>query len=137
MAKYKSDPKKNEIEAGKKFADEIIQQGNFEPFDKPPGKNRDFFVFTRKGDQIKGFLGKPIVNLRRSSSYPIKQADGTVLEIFGTRLLHHIIRKNDLIDQKVRIVFIGEQRLPRGRWPRKIYRVYKIKGDKTEEQVGE
>lgn len=137
MPKYKSNPKPGETEAGKEFVDEIIQQGNFEPFDKPPGKNRDFFVFTQKGDQIKGWLGKPKTNLRRSSSYPIRQADGTILEIFGTRLLHHIIRKNELIGQKVRIVFIGEQRMPRCRWPRKIYRVYKTKGDQTEERVGE
>ena len=137
MAKYKSNPKKDEKEIGKKAVDEIIRQPTFDPFNKPrldPG--RDFFIFNQRGDQLIGWLGKPIANLRRSSSYPIKQDDGTVIEFFGTKLLHKIIRKNDLIGQKVRIVFIGEQRMPHCRWPRKIYRVYKVKFDETEKQVG-
>ena len=137
MAKYKSDPKKGETEAGKKIVDDIIRQGTFEPFDKPPGEDRDFFTFNEKGDQVKGVLGPPIANLHRSTSYPIKQDDGTVIEVFGSRLLHRIIRKNELIGQKVRIVLIGRQHRPHCRWPRKIYRVYKIKWNETEEQVTE
>lgn len=135
MAKYKSDPKKGEIEAGKKIIDDIIRQGTFESFDKPPGDDRDFFTFNIKGDQIKGILGPPIANLHRNTTYPIKQDDGITIEIFGSRLLHRVIRKNELIGQKVRIVFIGGQRMPHCRWPRKIYRVYKTQWDETEEEV--
>lgn len=136
MAKYSSDPKRGETEIGKKAVDEIVRQPTFEPFNKP-GEDRDFFIFNEIGDQLTGWLGKKIVNLQRSSSYPIKQNDGTVIEFFGTKLLHGIIRKNDLIGKKVRIVFIGRQKMPRCRWPRKIFRVYKIKWDETEEQMGE
>lgn len=136
MAKYKSDPQKNETEVGKEIIDDIIRQGNFEAFNKPPGDDRDFFIFHERGDQVKGFLGNAITNLRRSTSYPIKQENGTTIEIFGNRLLHSIIRKNDLISQKIRIVFIGRQHMPHCRWPRKIFRVYKIKWDETEEQIG-
>jgi len=134
MAKYGSAPKKGEVEVVKETIDEIVRQPTFEPFDKP-GEDRDLFIFNQKGDELKGWLGKKIVNMQRSSSYPVKQDDGTVIEFFGTRLLHKIIRENDLIGQKVRIVFVGSQRMPHCRWPRKIYRVYKIKGDQTEEPV--
>lgn len=132
MAKYKSEPKKNETEVGKEIVDDIIKQGTFEPFNKPPGDDRDFFRFRVQGDQIKGFLGKPITNLRQSTSYPIKQDDGNTIEIFGNKLLHKIIRQNELIGEKVRIVYIGGQQIPHCRWPRKIFRVYKIRWDETE-----
>lgn len=134
MARYKSDPQKGETEVGKEIVDDIIRQGTFEPFEKPPG-DRDFFTFHEKGDQVKGILCAPIANLQKSTSYPIEQEGGDIIEIFGNRLLHRIIRQNELIGQKVRIVFIGKQRIPHCRWPRKIFRVYKIKWDETEEEA--
>jgi len=135
MAKYKSDPQKGEIEVGKEIVDDIIRQGTFEPFNKPPGDDRDFFIFHERGDQVIGFLGAPITNLRRSTSYPIKQDDGTTIEIFGNRFVHQFIRQNEIIGQKVRIIYIGGQQMPHCRWPRKIFRVYKIKWDETEEEA--
>ena len=125
---YDSRPKKNEVEAGKGLIDRIIRNRTFEPFDKPT-IGVDFFIFKRKGDSLEGEIcGHAIQNIRRSSSYPIKLEDGTVVEIFANKLLHRLITKNELVFSHVRIVYIGRQQTAYGGHWRKIYRVYKIKG---------
>lgn len=92
---------------------------------------RKFFIFRWRGDCIEGILGHPITNLRRNTSYPIELDDGDVIEIFGNKLLHDIIRDNELIGSRVKIVYIGKQTGPWGR-PRKIYRAYKVKPTVTD-----
>lgn len=134
MAKYSSDVKKGEKEVSKELIDRLVKRRTFEPFNRPRPRN-DIFIFSKRGDEVSGWLGPPIANVMRNTSYMIKQDNGEVIEIFGNKLLHRIIRKNELVHQKVRIVYIGLQHTGRGR-PRKIYRVYKIKWDETQEQVG-
>ena len=133
MFKYSSDAKKGEREVSKELVDRIVDQRNFEPFNRPKPYS-DLRIFSKRGDEVVGFLGPPTANVMRNTSYTIKQDDGTFIEIFGNKLLHRIIRKNELVGQKVRIVYIGLQHTGRGR-PRKIYRVYKIKWDESQEQV--
>lgn len=113
------------VEQSKETVDQITQTRTFEPFSKPMiGGN--IFIFRKISDSIAGILGPGIANIRRSKSYPIKTDDGEVLEIFGNKLLHRIIKKHDLIGAFVKIEYIGRQETGWGH-ARKIYRVYRNK----------
>ena len=114
-------------EVGGKAVDLIEKSRLFEPWDKPQVGTR-FFIFKQKGDSIQGVLYKSVQNFHRASSYPIKQDDGTIVEFYGSRLLHEAINKYDLVGLRVRIVFIGRQIIRSGIHSRKIYRIYKVKG---------
>lgn len=125
--------RKNETEIGKKTIDKITKSRQFEPERREPPQNK-YFIFRWIDDEIAGILGSPITNFRRNTSYPITKDNGETVEIFGNKILHEIIRQNELIGAKVRIVYIGRQRIPRCR-PRKIYRVFKITGVITETET--
>ena len=125
--RWGSNPKNNETEIGGRVIDRIVSKRTFEPFLKPT-IGAEFFVFRRPGDEIEGIIGQPIVNYQRNTSYPIKLDDGRTVEIFGNRLLHRIIQKNELEHSRVRIVYIGREQTGYGKHSRKIYRVYKVTG---------
>jgi len=128
--------------------DRIVRGKGFDvPHVLGPGVEpaRKFFVFRWPGDQIEGMLGPSIVNIRRNSSYPIKLTSkiagsdfykvGDVVEFFGNKMLHEVIRDNELIGACVRIIYVGRQFLPGyGKW-RKVYRVYKPEGFEEIEQL--
>ena len=118
--------KTSETEIGKKQIDKITKSRRFEPERREPPANK-YFIFRWQGDDITGILGAPITNFRRNTSYPITKENGETVEIFGNKILHEIIRQNELIGSKVRIIYIGRQQIPHCR-PRKIYRIYKITG---------
>lgn len=128
--------------------DRIVRGKGFDvPHVLGPGVEpaRKFFVFRWPGDQIEGMLGPSIVNIRRNSSYPIKLTSkitdsdyykiGDVVEFFGNKMLHEVIRDNDLVGACVRIIYIGQQFLPGYNKWRKVYRVYKAAGFQEIEQV--
>lgn len=119
-------PKVKQIEVGKKQVDKIVKMRNFEP-EVREHPHRQFYIFRWQGDQIEGILGPPVTNYRRNTSYPIQLNDGNTVEIFGNKLLHSIIRENELIGSRVKIVYIGRQHNVWGR-PAKVYRVYKVQG---------
>lgn len=127
---------KNKVkEVDKRKTDQIVKSPQFEPATKQGDYwKRHFFIFRWKGDQIEGILRGPITNLRRNTSYPIELDDGRTLEVFGNKLLHTIIKQNELIGSRVRIVYIGRQTIPHCR-PRKIYRIFKITGVFTESET--
>lgn len=125
--------KTSEIEIGKAKIDKITKSRQFEPDHREPPRNK-YFIFRWQGDEITGFLGAPITNFRRNTSYPIEKENGEIVEIFGNKILHETIRENELIGSKVRIVYIGRQQIPHCR-PRKIYRVFKITGIFTESET--
>mgnify|MGYP000046713869 CR=1 FL=1 len=134
--------------------DRIVKSKGFEvPTPLGPGveARRKFFIFRWPGDQIEGVLGQSIVNVRRNTSYPIKltariaggnnpdDSDyykvGDVVEFFGNKMLHTVIRDNQLTGARVRIVYIGHQFLRFCGHPRKIFRVYKLSGFEEIEQL--
>lgn len=128
MAKSKTGKSRTKAklrEVGKKTVDQIEQTRTFEPFLKPQVGER-IHIFHKKGEFIEGILGSPLKNFQRSSSYPITRADGTVIEFFGNRLLHQLIRKGELIGKRVRIQYIGRQATNYGGHWRKIYRVFEV-----------
>jgi len=131
-------PKSPQLEeVGERIIDHIEKSRLFEPWTKPQIGTR-FVILKEKGDYVQGVLYKSVQNFHRSASYPIEQDDGTIVELFGSRLLHHLIKKYDLIGQRVRIVYIGRQYTYYGVHARKIYRIFKVKGCFTEnlESVG-
>ncbi len=122
----KKSKKREYTEVGREKVQKIIKTRTFNAEEKELPK-RNFFIFRFKGDFVEGILGPPIVNYRRNSSYTVKLDDSYTIEIFGNKLLHDIIRENELVGSFVKIVYIGRQSGSWGR-PRKIYRVYKVQG---------
>lgn len=126
--KYDSAPAANETEVGKDRIDKTIAKPTFEYYNKP-SVGVEFFIFRKIGDEITGhIIGHAITNIRRNSSYPLKLESGRVIEFFANRQLHGIIRDFELIQAKVRIVYIGRDHQSWGGHAAKVYRVYIIKG---------
>lgn len=127
---WDSDPQPGEHEIDKDEIDEITEKRTFEYHNKPSLGNR-FYIFHEKGDDLVGTVtGKPIQNVKRSSSWPIKLESGEVVEVFQNRILHPRLEK--CIGRKVRIVYIGREHVGRGH-AMKVYRVYLIEhGTETE-----
>lgn len=122
-------------EVSKQKIDKIASSPQFEAINIPFSEEmRTFFIFRWKGDSIVGILGSCQTNYQRNSSYPVTLDNGNTVEIFGNKLLHDIIRDNELIGSQVKIVYIGKQAGPWGR-PRKIYRVYKDTGSVTPQVI--
>jgi hypothetical protein len=117
--------KKKLYECGKKTVDRITARRTFEPFAKPQIGCR-FHIFRRKGEYLEGVLGFPKPNFRRQTSYPLELDNGETVEILGNKLLHRIIKQNELSGQRVRIEYVGREFTLAGHW-RKIYRVFKVK----------
>jgi len=120
-----SNPRKNEREIGAATIDRITNTVQFNFFDRPQVGIR-FHIFRQKGEELVGQLvGGPFVNLRRNSSWAIKLDTGEVVEIFGNKTLHNQLKEAGLFS-RIRIVYIGYEANV-FRYPKKIYRVYKIK----------
>jgi len=125
--KFNSAPRPGEKEINSGHIDRIVATRTFEPFER--GRDgAEIFRFKRRGDELVGTLGRPITNLQNPTSYPIKLDDGKIVEFFGSRLLHKIIRDGELIGARIRIVFIGWQHTGYQSHKRKVYRVYKLTG---------
>lgn len=123
-------PEKRYTEVAKDKIDRIVTSGNFDvPSPLGPGTapERRFFIFRWPGDTVEGYLGKAVTNHRRNSSYPVETEKG-VIEIFANKLLHTIIRDNELVGSLVKIVMVGYRHVPHVTRAQKIYRVYKIAG---------
>lgn len=95
---------------------------------------RRFFIFRWPGDEIEGYLGEPITNYRRNTSYPIRFENGGFVEIFGNKILHDTINHNQLVGALVKIVYIGLRPVPGMTRQQKVYEVYKIQGWDWEKQ---
>jgi len=105
---------------------------------------RKFYIFKRVGESIEGFLGAPIANVRRNTSYPLELTEGIAdnpalkegdtVEFFGNKLLHCVIRDNELIGARIRIEYIGHQFIPGYGRRRKVFRVFKAEGLSEKEQ---
>ena len=120
-----SNPRKGETEVGKQTIDRITRKPTFNFFDKPQIGDR-FHIFRQKGEELVGELvGGPIVNLRCNSSWAIKIDSGDIVEIFGNKTLHDQLRKVPMFS-RIRITYIGYEANV-WRYPKKIYRVYKIR----------
>ena len=132
QTKYDSAPKSNETEVGKERIDRTVSKPTFEYFNRPT-VGVEFFIFRKIGDEITGhIIGHAISNIQRNSSYPLKLEDGKVIEFFANKQLHGIIRDYELIQAKVRIVYIGRNHNAWAGHAAKVYRVYKIKGGSEE-----
>jgi len=127
--------------------DRIVQSRMFEvPTPLGPGvePRRKFFLFRWVGDRIEGYLGAPITNIRRNTSYPLRLTcdiigneylkKGDMVEFFGNKLLHTVIKDNELIGSLIQIIYIGQQHIPGCGKMRKIFRVYKLEGISEIEQ---
>jgi len=120
-----SNPRKNEREIGKSTIDRIVRKPTFNFYDRPQVGAR-FFIFKNRGDQLEGqIIGRSIVNVRRSSSWPIRLDTGEIVEVFGNKTLHNQL-KDAGIYSRVRIVYVGIEQTQFGH-PKKIFRVYQIK----------
>ena len=125
--KNKKPKKKRSKEVGKDRVDRITQSPSYNFYDRPQ-VGTHYFIFRFVNDEITGtIIGSTIVNIRRNGSYPMRLENGEVIEFFGNKLLHGIIRDYDLVGCKVRIVYIGYNQNNYGR-AAKVYRVFKIEG---------
>lgn len=128
--------------------DKLLKAGKVSipnPLGSPISPHRKFYIFHRIGESVEGILGHPITNIRRNTSYPLELTEevpgssyykkGDIVEIFGNKLLHSVIRDNDLINARVRIEYIGLQTIPGYGRQRKVFRVYKAVGIREEEQL--
>lgn len=116
-----------EIKSG--YADRLVRDRRFETVKQSdePQRNRRRHVFRWPGDRLEGLLiAGPIVNYRRNASYIIETDEGDEVEFFGNQQLHACLA--EMRGKRVRIQYVGWQRLPRCSKPRKIYRVWEIKG---------
>ena len=125
LAMSKSKKNVRKIEIGQKTIDKIVKRRTFNPPENSQTGNR-LIRLKKPGESIIGFLGWPITNFREATSYPIQLESGEVVEIIGNRLLHKLIKENDLCGQKVEIVYQGRDYCSSS-YPhyRKIYRIYK------------
>jgi len=124
---------------GKGITDAAIRSRTFEAkqpqdYDAPAG--RIFWIARWPGDQIEGRLvAGPIVNPRRNSSYilqldpdhPLVKGRGSAeIEIWGNKLLHKILRENDVRGRRLRIEYVGGRHIPGYTRAQKVYRVYLV-----------
>ena len=116
------EPKVTEI--CKEKIDKLTNRRTFEPWEKPSCGCR-FFRFRKRGETIEGKLGKGIPNFRQGTSYPLELDNGETVEIVGNRILHDLIRRGELVGQRVRITYVGAEAYRAGHY-RKVYRVFKI-----------
>jgi hypothetical protein len=132
----------DEVKAG--YADRLVHDSRFEvpstgiDHDR---RRRRIHIFRYPGDQIEGLLiAGPMANSRRNASYIVETDDGEEIEFYGNKQLHAILP--DLRGKFIRIVYVGWQRLPRCKKPRKVYRVFQQQGlgllapKREEEQPG-
>lgn len=104
--------------------DKLTNRRTFEPWEKPSVGCR-FHRFRKRGDTVEGRLGKGIPNFRQGTSYPLKLDNGETVEIVGNRVLHKLIRRGELVGQRVRITYVGAEAYRAGHY-RKVYRVFKV-----------
>jgi hypothetical protein len=116
-----------EVKSG--YADRLVKDPRFETVgsgNDGTARRRRAFIFRWPGDILEGVLiAGPIVNTRRNASYIVDDA-GEEIEFYGNQQLHAILP--DLLGKAIRIEYVGWQRLPRCSKPRKVYRVWEIKG---------
>lgn len=117
-----------EVKGG--YADRLVKSREFEvpnPGIDHAHRRRRAFIFRWPGDWIEGqLIAGPLANSRRNASYLLELDDGEEVEFFGNKQLHAILP--DLRGKRVRIEYIGHQRVPRCKKPRKVYRVWTIEG---------
>lgn len=132
----------SEVKGG--YADRLIKSPQFEI--PSPGldhamRRRRAFIFRWPGDWIEGqLIAGPLTNSRRNASYILETDGGEEIEFFGNKQLHCVLP--DLRGKRVRIEYVGHQRVPRCKKPRKVYRVWTVEGlgllgpEKLKEQEG-
>ncbi|MDD5367373.1 MAG: hypothetical protein PHR30_18725 [Gallionellaceae bacterium] len=117
------------IEVKKGYADRLVADARFETVgagNDGTARRRRAYIFRWPGDRLEGVLvAGPIKNTRRNASYIIQDGDEEV-EFFGNQQLHTILP--DLRGKVIRVEYVGWQRLPRCAKPRKVYRVFEVKG---------
>ena len=118
------------IEIHKGYADRLVKDPRFETVgagNDGTARRRRAYIFRWPGDRLEGVLvAGPIANTRRNASYIVETDDGEEVEFFGNQQLHVILP--DLRGKYIRIEYVGWQRLPRCAKPRKVYRVWEVKG---------
>lgn len=118
----------DEVKSG--YADRLVKDDRFETVgsgNDGASRRRRAYIFRWPGDRLEGWLvAGPIVNTRRNASYVIETDEGEDVEFYGNKQLHECLR--DLRGKYIRVEYVGWQRLPRCAKPRKVYRVYEVKG---------
>ncbi len=117
-------------EVKKGYADRLVKDPRFETVgsgNDGTARRRRAYIFRWPGDRLEGeLIAGPIANTRRNASYILQTTDGEEVEFYGNKQLHAILP--DLRGKWIRIEYVGWQRLPRCTKPRKVYRVWEIKG---------
>jgi len=131
-AKKKRGARKYE-QVGKVISDKAIKSPEFFPSEaslpkKPMHANR-WHVFSSDNPVLEGeLLSGPHANYRRNASYRLRTHDGEIVEFWGNKVLHALIKHGDCVGRWVKIEYVGS-RLVRGYARRqKIYRLWIDKG---------
>lgn len=137
-----SKPEPGEVEVGSSTAKNIVKSNQF--YTKPfTVEGREFFIFSRFGDYIKGMLLGGSNDNRafnrtksfRMELYQGKQhgekldvAENDIVEFFANRQLQHLIKRHELANKIIRIIYIGREKNPYTTHSAKVYRVFIDKG---------
>ena len=117
-----------EVKAG--YTEALVKDPRYETISSGNdgrSRTRRIYIFRWPGDRLEGqLIAGPICNTRRNASYVIETDEGDEVEFYGNKQLHQMLP--DLRGKRVRIEYIGWQRLPRCAKPRKVYRVWEVKG---------
>jgi len=144
-----SKAEEGEVEVGRSSTQTLVNSGQF--YTKTfTTEGREFFIFSRICDYIKGFLGYGSTDnshINRAKSYQMyiekgrqhgreMDIEGTeIIEFFANRQLQRIIRAHELANRLIRIVFIGRKKSSYTTHSAKVYRVFIDKGFTKESEV--
>lgn len=111
-------------EPSKEYIDNIKNSRTFEPLSSKPLVGAHFWRPRKAGETLRGRIIQRFENIRQSTSYAIEKEDGEIVEVFGNRVLHKLIKDADAMGKWVEIEYCGKQWTNFGGHWRRIFRLY-------------